>query len=247
MAKRKDSIALFEVIKNRRDDANLNVPKWMGAQGSASQQEPPEVPQPQPGAAPKAWSRIVSGSSGQLLFRLNYRHCILAAVGLVVVLIATVWIAYAVGSGSQATVPAGTGPMAGKVPAGKHVLGRPAGQGDTPVVSASGRVLGKYYLVIQALAGVEPKDLAEAGRIASWCKANGEQVTVAKYTHPNSSKKRYIVWSLRPFESRSGQDALAFAKTVELLGKKYFAKYRTYDFRQRTSANKFDPWFEPYR
>lgn len=248
MAKRKDSIALFEVIKNRRDDANLNVPKWMGAQGSASQQEPPEAPQPEPGAAPKAWSRVVSGSSGQLLFRLNYKHCILAAAGLIVVLIAAVWIAYAVGTGSQTkTPPPGPGSMAGKVPAGKHVLGGTDGQSGTPAVSASGRLKGKYYLVIQALAGIEEKDLAEAGRISSWCKANGEQVTIAKYTHRNSSKKRYIVWSLRPFDSRSGQDALTYAKTVEALGKKYFAKYRTYDFRQRTSANKFDPWFEPYR
>ncbi len=247
MAKRKDSIALFEVIKNRRDDANLNVPKWMGGQGSASQQEPPEPVQAQPGAAPKARSRIVSGSSGQLLFRLNYTHCILAAVGLVLVLIAAVWIAYAAGSGSSATVPAGPGKMAGKVLPGKHVLGNGSGKGKAPAASPSGRVPGKYYLVVQALGGIDNKDLAEAGRIATWCKENGEQVTVAKYTHPNSARKRYIVWSLRPFDSRFGEEAEAFGKKVEALGKRYFAKHKTYDFRQRTSTGKLDPWFERYQ
>lgn len=251
MAKRKDSIALFEVIKNRRSDVNLNVPKWMGAQDSASQQESPELGPAQPGAAPKVWSRIVSGSSGQLLFRLNYTHCILAAVGLVLVLIAAVWIAYAAGSGSHTTVAAGSGPMAKKVPPGKHVLGNGSGKaaakGEAPAVSPSGRVPGKYYLVVQALAGIDNKDLAEAGRIATWCRDNGEQVTVAKYTHPNSARKRYIVWSLRPFNSRSGEETLAFGKKVEALGKRYFAKHKTYDFRQRTSTGKLDPWFERYQ
>jgi len=247
VAKRKDSIALFEVIKNRRDDANLNVPKWMGDQDPASQQESPEPPQPQPGAAPKSWSRIVPGSSGQLLFRLNYTHCILAAVGLVVVLVAAVWIAYAVGTGSQTTVPATPGPMAGKVPVGQHVLGGSSGQPGAPVVSTSGRVQGKYYLVVQALVGVDQKDLAEAGRIATWCKENGENVTVAKYTHPNSRKQRYIVWSLRPFDSSSGNKTNAFARKMEALGKKYFKKYRTYDFRQQMASGKFDPWYEKYQ
>jgi len=247
VAKRKDSIALFEVIKNQRDDVNLNVPEWMGGQDSASQQEPPEVPPDAAEATPKAWFGAFSGSGGQLSFKLSYTHCILAAVGLVLVLIAAVWIAYAAGGASHTTVTAGTGPVAGKVPVGKHVLGNGAGKGKAPPVSASGRVLGKYYLVVQGLAGVKQEDLAEAGRIATWCKGNGEQVTVATYTHPNSLKKRYIVWSLRPFDSRFGSEPLAFGKKIEALGKRYFAKYKTYDFRQQTSSGKFDPWFERYQ
>jgi hypothetical protein len=56
VAKRKDSIALFEVIKNQRNEVNLNVPQWMGAKDSAGAGEPPPLPPTAPVVQPTVQS-----------------------------------------------------------------------------------------------------------------------------------------------------------------------------------------------
>jgi len=105
------------------------------------------------------------------------------------------------------------------------------------------RQKGKWYLVIQGLGGTKQADRDEAGRIIAFLAASGEQAGLATYKS-STGAMQYIVWSLRPFDSPGSNAAQDFARQTEALGKKYFDKHKTYDFRQRTAANKFNPWFE---
>jgi hypothetical protein len=265
--KRKDSIALFEVITNRRNDVNLNVPKWMGGQGSAAAQDPAGVPQPAPPpppaaaaqgvvpAAPAAEPAAAPAAPGrQMTLKLTQKHLILGGAGLAVVVVAALVIGYAIHGSGRTGVPEGanggamkngvtknSGVLAGKGAAGTGTKGSTVGQGGIPAPAAGGsRVDGKYYLIVQQLGGASAKDLAEAERIRAWCAQHGEQVTVNTFL--SGGKKYYIVWSLRPFDSGSSQEALDFGKQIEGLGKMYFAEYKTYNFLQRNKG-KFDPWY----
>ena len=265
MAKRKDSIALFEVIKNRRSDANLNVPTWMGGKGTDGAGEPPPPPPPTPalqpslaaqpaapGAASRAWSRLAGATGGQFTFRVTYRHCLLAAAVLGLVIIVSVWAAYRLGSGSGPINPPAERTLAEKSPLGPHVAAGNAAANSSaksPAVAPAAtpvRVPGKYYLVIQSLVGASPEDQAEAEQIRLWCAQHGELATVATHMLPRTGKSRCIVWSLRPFDSPTSPEAQAFGRKIETLGKDYKAQYKRYDFRQQRDG-KFDPWFEVYR
>lgn len=261
VAKRKDSIALFEVIKNQRNEVNLNVPQWMGAKDSAGVQGPPPLPTApvvQPtvqstvqSAASRAWSRLASGAGGQLTLKLTYAHCLLAGAGLALVVIVSVWAAYHLGSASTAK-PAANAPLTDRVPSGQYVV---AGQGGAKSgapaevlapASTAVRVPGKYYLVIQSIPGGGKAQLDEAAQIAGWCTANGEPATAAVYSQTRASKQWSIVWSLRPFDSPLAANAQEYGKKIETLGKTYKAQYKRYDFRQQNDG-KFDPWFVIYR
>jgi len=262
VAKRKDSIALFEVIKNQRNEVNLNVPQWMGAKDSAGAGEPPPLPtapavQPavQPtvqSAASRAWSRLASGAGGQLTLKLTYAHCPLAGAGLALVVIVSVWAAYHLGSASIPAGPAANAPLTDRVPSGQYVVaGQGAAKSGSPAVapvpaSTLLRVPGKYYLVIQSLVGASKEDQAEAEQIRAWCAQHGEPASVATHTLARTGKSRCIVWSLRPFDSPSSPEALNYGRKIEALGKNYNAQYKRYDFRQQRDG-KFDPWFEVYR
>jgi len=266
VAKRKDSIALFEVITKRRSDANLSVPPWMSVKGTAGAAEPPVAPPPPPpaaepaapGAAARAWSSLASGTGGQLTLRLSYTHLLLAAAVLALVVIVSVWAAYRLGSATRQDNPPAKTTMAEKTPLGPHVVagnadvaksksGSPAPAAATgePAATAT-RVSGKYYLVIQSLVGATTEDQAEAEQIRAWCAQHGEPATVATHTLAKTGKSRYIVWSLRPFDSPSSAEALNYGRKIEALGRDYKARYKRYDFRQQRDG-KFDPWFEVYR
>jgi len=270
VAKRKDSIALFEVIKNQRNEVNLNVPQWMGAKDSAGAGEPPPLPtaptvqpavQPAaPGALPgalssaasRAWSRLASGAGGQLTLKLTYAHCLLAGAGLALVVIVSVWAAYHLGSASIPARPAANAPLTDRVPSGQYVVaGQGAAKSGPPAVAPAPaatavRVPGKYYLVIQSIPGGGKAQLDEAAQIAGWCTANGEPATAAVYSQTRASKQWSIVWSLRPFDSPLAANAQEYGKKIETLGKTYKAQYKRYDFRQQNDG-KFDPWFVIYR
>jgi hypothetical protein len=266
VAKRKDSIALFEVIKNQRNEVNLNVPQWMGAKDSAGVQGPlplPTAPTVQPAvqptvqsavqsAASRAWSRLVSGADGQLTLKLTYAHCLLAGAGLALVVIVSIWAAYRLGAGSGPAGPAPNALLTDRVPPGQYVLtGQGAAKSGAPAVApapapTSVRVPGKYYLVIQEMVGATDADRVEAAQIAAWCIAHGEPATVAGHTPPRTGKTFPIVWSSRPFDSATSPEALDFGRKIEALGKTYKAQYKRYDFRQQRNG-KFDPWFEKYK
>ncbi len=269
MAKKKNSVALFEVIqKAKSGEANMDVPKWMGGEGPMppSGEVPPPRPRPEarPAPASPASARRARGGAGEpllsvagdrLRLSLNIAACAVAAAGLIALLAGAFALGYwrggASAEGELAAAGAG-GPLKDRTPFGRHVLdgrakggGGPSGKGVANPTGAD-RQKGKWYLVIQALGGRTPEDLKEAARIAAFCKAHGEPATVAEYTTPRSGKQRYIVWSLRPFgfSGKPSDEALAYARKIEKLGKEYFEKHKTYDFRQRTAGGNFDPWFE---
>jgi len=260
VSKRKDSIALFEVIKNRRNDVNLNVPKWMGGQGADAAQdpataseppqvEPPPVPQAEPAPAPEA-SALRTDESGQLTLKVSQRQLILAGTGLVLLVLLAGLIGYALGGGSGTPEnPNPGGALKDRVPPGKHVVagqsggpgkGSPGGSKGLPAAAAR-RIQGKYYLIIQRLNGATTKDNNEGQRIKAWLANQGVPATVETYT-TRSKKKYYMVWSLRGFDNPRSQAAQDYGKRIEGLGKKYFSEYKTYNFLQRHDG-KYDPWF----
>ena len=258
MAKKKNSVALFEVIQtSTRSDAKMVVPQWMDGSDESRPASPEGAVEPPPVPAPAAARRLFAVAGDRLRLSLTYTHCAVAVLVLVGLLVG----AFAVGwhSGTPAVKPPeDRRPLAQRTPLGRHVLKSPVpapapapGGGQkkvtTPAAEASDRQRGKYYLVIQGIQGVSPADLDEASRIVEFCKAQGEKATVARYTSKRTRKQRYIVWSLRPFDSATSEEGRKLARSVEALGKQYFAKYTTYDFRQRGASGKFDPWFEVYR
>ena len=124
----------------------------------------------------------------------------------------------------------------------------PPDAGTNRTVQLPKRIPGQYYLVIQGLQGVSEAKLAEAHRIADYCTARGEPANVAKYTHPQTGRQQYIVWSRTPLETPTGEKAKAHALSIEKMGEKYFAKYRTYNFKHtRNSRGQIEPWYEKYQ
>lgn len=265
MAKKKDSVALFEVIqKARHNQANTDVPKWMdGQKAAAPQAEAPQSVAPQHRTFRQTRQagepeRLLSVDGDRLRLSLNYTSCAVVAACVVVLLVGAFALGYWSGSsGGPAGAPerrAG-GPLKDRTPVGRHVLGGAVtsggGPGEQRGPAASGRAQGKAYLVVQGLLGASDEDLEEAKRIAAWIGQQGEPATVARYTNPRTGKQRYIVWSLKPFPGscihEPDEAANAYARNIEVLGKRYFDKYKTYDFRQRMADGKFNPWFELQR
>ena len=263
MSKRKDSIALFEVIKNRRNEVNLNVPKWMGGQGAEAPQEPAPVPPAAaapPPSPPAASPQAEAGDSpaeqqGLLTLKLTQTHLILGCMALVFAVVLAAWIGYSLAGGSgpgQTPSGPGGGSLKNQVPPGKHVLAGKDGPSGSAKEGAKSsqppaggdRTKGKYYLIIQQLSSAAPKDMTEAQRIQAWVANQGEPATVNTFV--SGKKKYYIVWSLRAFDSPSSPEAQDFGRKIEGLGKKYFAEYKTYNFLQRHKG-KFDPWYQRCR
>ena len=259
VAKKKDSVALFEVIqKARRNQANMEVPKWMSgdeappsAETPAQAETPSRPPRPVGAAEP-----LLAIDGDRLRLSLNYMSCAVAVMGLAILLVGAFGLGWWGGSSPEPDAPSARGPsglLKDRTPLGKHVLGGaklPGGPGAAtqPTGASANRQKGKAYLVIQGLTGTAPEDLEEARRIAAWCGQHGEPATIARYTHPRTRKQRYIVWSLQPFPggciSVPDEAAVAYARKIEELGKQYFAQHTTYDFRQRMAGGKFNPWFE---
>ncbi len=249
MTKKKDSVALFEVIqKARRSERNMAVPEWMGRQegvpaaaaGSASQPGAAEAA-PVGGAVERTFAII----GDRLRISLSHAGGVVAAA--VVLLLVGGGFALGWWGGASWSRAAGPGPLADKTPLGRHVVrGKGRGKGKAPVPPAGDqRQSGKYYLVIQSLGGVAQTDLTAAGQIAAFCKAQSEGATIARYTD-RAGRQRYVVWSLRPFDSANSKDARDYALLIEELGRKYMQAGGRYNFQQRVRAGaKLDPLLLP--
>ncbi|HOD79770.1 MAG: hypothetical protein BWX88_02176 [Planctomycetes bacterium ADurb.Bin126] len=257
MGKRKNSIALYEVItKNKKPGAEpkLTVPSWAGHDATAAvgpadrpvQEDLPAAAGSEGSAAsppsifdapaPREPALVREGNRVRLtLSPLNWA---LLGLGLVVLLA----VAFLVGRSSVtvqqnlAALPGAPGPVSqGPVVQG----GAGVDQGQVPAAVPSRRIAGKYYLVIQG--GL--KDKEEGDRIAQFCYENGEPSTVSRYSQSN----QYFVLSMAPQDAPDSAAAIRHAQKIEELGKKYFQKHRTYDFRQRNRENKFQPTFLLHR
>ena len=243
MAKRKDSIALYEVIGKTRQvraEAGLAIPAWMGRQrsGAAMRQAAPaptvegtEQAVPEriavPTGAPSVWAEpMVSISAGRLRLSLNYLACVAAGVVLVLLLAA----AFVFGRASVPYTQAGKGESGARASAG----GQPAG---TEIV----REKGKYYLVVQGMGGKTPDLLADARAIERFCNAKGERVSINEYT---KEPRQYIVLSAQGFDAIDSPEALRYVRAIEDLGKNYKAQGGRYDFRQsRDAGGRVKSWF----
>ena len=60
-------------------------------------------------------------------------------------------------------------------------------------------------------------------------------------------RTQYIVWSLTPFAAPSGLANDKYAESVEKLGQKYFQQHRTYMFKQRDRSGQMSPRFLVYK
>jgi hypothetical protein len=242
VAKRKNTLALFEVIsrsKEHRSQAGLDVPSWMGEErGEQQPPERPSPPQPEPpkqaGAKPAARTPeptqepMVSTSGGRLRVSLNYSGAIVLGVAVVLLLGAAFAIGRATAGGGGDTKPA--------VTAG---AGDGAGPGEAevgPGAGAAQRVPGKHYLVIRDF---DPgSDLEqEAGRIAAFCTAQGEPAEVRTLTDRHTREPFIAVWSLKGFDEPNSQAAQNYRRRIQALGEQYYSQHETF---------RFNPWYAPY-
>ena len=256
MGKRKNSIALYEVISKTKklgSEPKLTVPSWAGhdatgavgpAEDQAHEASPAGAPAeaaPTPSIfdAPAPREPALVREGDRMRLTLSYLNWILLGLGLVVLLA----VAFLVGRssvsapGNLAALPGAPAP----IPQGTSARGPGAGtgQGQPPAAVPSRRIAGKYYLVIQG--GLKNKE--EGDRIAQFCYENGEPSTVSRYSQSN----QYFVLSMAPQDSPDSESAVRHAQKIEDLGKKYFQKHKTYDFRQRNRENKFQPTFLLHR
>ena len=216
----------------------MSVPGWMlnpkGRETPVPEEEPASKPRPEPAAkrtAPR--EAIISTDKGRLRLSLNYISCMVAASGLVVLLLVAFWLGRAT-AGTGAQTPRGG-------------IGLPAGEGAPQEEAAREqpelpqRTAGMYYMVIQDLKGDDPEKESEAERIAKFSTDNGEPATVNMYYGS------ILVWSLKPFNKEDTEGTRNHALLVEEIGKRYFERYRTYDFRQRRQLEgDLDPLVLPY-
>lgn len=255
MAKRKDSVALYEVIgksRQARAEAGLTIPAWMGRHRSdalpvpavpaVSDEDRLPVTLPPPVAKTAAATLTeppVSISQGRLRLSLTYVICVAAGAALVLLLVAMFLL-------GRASAPS---PRAEKAEAGAAAeasAGAIPGGTKAPPPARSGivREKGKYYLVVQGMGGKSSELLTDARAIERFCRSKGEPVDVNEYT---GSPRQYMVLSGQGFESSDSQEAANYVAAIEALGKNYKAQGGKYEFKQRDVGGRLKPWFVPWK
>ena len=245
MVKKRNSVALFEVIsksKEKSSQADMGVPAWMG--GTAQDEDAPKPDSPVP-AAPKLpplpappvrTAPLMTTAGGRLQLSLNYVSCLVIAVGLVLLLAGAFWL-------GRKTAPApqtGEGRMKAEFRAGLLSENDTAGAGAAKTLPK--RIPGKYYIVIESTRGTDAWHLAQAEKIARFCIERNEPAEVRKYPATSRSREQYVAWSLTPFDSPTSEAATQHARGIEKLGEEFFELHGDYKFLQR-NAGRFDPWF----
>lgn len=103
---------------------------------------------------------------------------------------------------------------------------------DAPVTCVSGRRdPDRYFLIIETLRGNGDTDKAEAERIIAFCEERDLPADMVELQR--GDQPRVAVWSLLGFRFANSKPALEHAGKAEQTGREYFAKYKTYTFRQR--------------
>lgn len=238
MAKRKNSMALFEVISKADKGRNrtvLSVPDWMRSGQEAAQKadgapdsvdaadavDAPQSPAMADAASPQQQDvrgePIVSTTGGRLTVSLNYVSCTVALLAILFLVIA----AFMMGRASMRPAdPAAK-------PAGADV--------KKPVIASSGgfsprgrvaRTPGKYYLVIQEMKDMTPERKADAEAIVSYL--GDYPATVV------DGGGHWAVWSLEGFDSPDSAEAKRYAFMISNEG----TKYGLYSLRERDSNDR---------
>lgn len=228
--KRKDSVALFEVISKGRvkrpaeAEADFNPPE-VDAAPVAREAEPKS-----PGDA----------SAKRLSFSLNYASCVAAGLGLVVLLGTMFWLGRITGSKAS---PAGEAQEGSPVEWRQQDSPQPQGAGPGAAGQEQpARIAGMYYLIIDRMAtGLTESNRLDAEAIIEWLKTQGHDATIAQ------TRDRYLVLSLKPFENPRSQEATDYAAVMDNLGKQYRAappraQYTFSQTRRDASGRRvFDP------
>ena len=95
---------------------------------------------------------------------------------------------------------------------------------------------GKYYLQIQAMGGLSDALRDEARLIARYCTDAKVPAKVVR------TATQYEIRSTTPFDSAASSEALQFAQRIDALGKRYKTLYgKPYDFSQHDRDGRFRP------
>jgi hypothetical protein len=238
--KKKNGTALFEALSRSKDKVGLPA-RTGGWAGKSSQS-----PAPSSGQAGDSSPAGVHGPAplgGATYGRAPFALSGAGVVVLAAVLVAAVVAAFVVGrmtgrGGGNAVVNNGASqPVTPERPSGLTQQYSGGSVGDLPT-----RVPGKYYLVIQTAAGMSDQDKKDASQIAGWLWHEKKEPAEVRPIRISSDKIVYGVWSLRPFESYLGADAIEFGRNIEELGKEYKLKYGKYWFSQHRQG-KLDPYY----
>ena len=230
----------------------IHVPEWMSKkppeQEAAGGIEPGQevqaeqaLPEPPFKAAPakprstEILRPLLAIRDGRVAVSLDYVWCGVLGLALVTLVLAVFLLGWKLGAGSA------PGPGV-PVPEKRDVLGEKDAARPKPRPPAPERVVGKYYMLIQGVEGMTEQHKAEAERIVEFCQEAGLQVDIGQMLDPD----QYVVWSLTGFDSPDSQEAKEYARRVRELGKKYKAKYGTYELRQAYPSGDW-PWFHQYR
>lgn len=240
MAKKKDSVALFEVISHVRErhPEAANVPDWAGADKTHKEQpavapvekQPQQQTKPKPTtyAAPTSVAPpLVDTTGGKLTLSLNYVACMSVVMAVLLLLAGAFWL-------GRATAPDSvTGTTETDSTGSETAEGQNTGSQSTQTVALT---KGKNYLVIQTLkSGNDPNAENEAQNIIRFLKSKG--VTAGLF---RASNNRLIVMSTKPFVSSKSDEAESFKQRIEFeLGEEYFRLHGTYRFQ--------GPYFFLYR
>lgn len=249
MARKKNSVALFEVISKTKDGrgrVDIRIPNWAGGQaqsadaGANPQDTSPPIPDQH--VAGGFTSALEDTAPRRLTVTLNYVSCAVVVVGLMVLVGGAFWLGRATGSAGPVRA-AGVG-----LPSGNKAK-TPA---KPPIPK---RVVGKYYLVIQQLPGKSTQDLVDARGIEKFCNANKVAAEVWQ-TPSTQTPSYYYVWAYRTFDSYQATlapEAMRYAKEMEAIGRKYArhaarsgGKLKLFDFRQR-KGGKLEPYFKRHK
>jgi hypothetical protein len=238
MPKRKDAVALFDLIsKGRaqqpgpgqgtdrdaaRPGTSLNVPGWFSKRPAATPppageaQAAPSLPPPVPPSAflslPAA-EPLFQVADGRVRISLNYVACATAAMGLIVLLGSAFWL-----GGRFGPRPTSGSPGTGDALADRVAYRPAAGEAN----ALPKRIKGKYYLIVDRMPGVADKDQKDANAILDYLTTKGQPAVIVKVRPERpGAPERFGVLSLTPFEDRESRDALDFARRIEELGKQY--------------------------
>ncbi len=260
MTKRKDAVALFDLISKGKDKAEgkapgLNVPGWFRKTSAPVEGEPDRQPgegqadaSPAPASAPalqqpasvslgalEPAEPMVAFADGRVRISVNLVTCAVAVMGLVFAL----GMMFYLGRVTGRAPAVGGGEIAGGGAAAK------AGAGEANWAEVLAKwTKGKYYLIIDRMRGMTDKDKEDALAIAEYCRRNGHPCEAVVL---NSQPPVYAVQSLEPFDGPTGPKNLEFAKVIEDLGKRYQPPpgRSKYTFSQKRRDGTLDPSFLP--
>ncbi|MFP4106449.1 MAG: hypothetical protein ACLFVU_10210 [Phycisphaerae bacterium] len=228
MARKKNSVAPFEVVQQARQEQQnlkMKVPAWMNKEeetGAAEQTQQPgqqgppplaEAPRkPRPAAPRMADERMVEILPGRLKLALSPVILGIIAAVLILLLVGS----FLLGRSMVATTA-------------EPVVKKPA----APTTWTKGN----YYLVIQEMAGNSAADRAAAEDIVQFLQNAGEEfreggIHAGLATIPRDGEKVLIVWSKDPFkEVQDNPDAREYVQDVKQAGQEYRRRGGRYGFQ----------------